>query len=102
MPILVRFVQRFDAAKRHEFMDLEKLFVDLERKGILPSGERMSPISSRNPGNTLIWEGRFQDLAAAGEFLRLIETNPEHTELFDRQKVLFKDSWIEFYEILNL
>lgn len=102
MAIMVRFVQRFDAAKKREFMDLEKLFVDLERRGILPGGERMSPISGPNPGNTLVWESRFEDLAAAGEFLSLIEASPEHTELFDRQKLLFKDSWVEFYEILNL
>jgi hypothetical protein len=101
MAILLRYVQRFAASRRQEFMDLEKQFAGLEQRGILSPGERMSPISSRDSGNTLVWQGRFESIGAAGEFLKFAESHPEHIKLFDRQKLLFEDSWVEFYEILD-
>ena len=55
MAVMMRFVQRFQADKRKEFMDLEKEFARLEREGVLTPGLRMAPIAAREPGNTLIW-----------------------------------------------
>jgi len=101
MAVIMRLVQQFEHSKRDEFIALEKEFADLERRGIIPKGERLVPISSRDPRNTLIWQASFKDLGAAQTALKLFEANPEHTELANRQKHLFKDSWIEFYEVLE-
>ena len=82
-------------------MALEKQFAALEHRGILPHGERLVPISARDPGNTVIWQARFKDLGAAQAALKLFETNPEHTELVNQQKHFFESSWVEFYEVLE-
>jgi len=101
MAIVMRFVQRFQAAKRTEFMELEKEFALLERQGILPRGQRMVPIASREPGNTLIWESTFEDLAAAEKALKALEQGEEHRKLFEKQVPFFEDAWVEFYEVLD-
>jgi hypothetical protein len=101
MAIVMRFVQRFQAPKKQEFMELEKQFALLERQGILPKGERMTPIAGREPGNTLIWEGRFESLRAAEEALKSLETSGAHTKLFNQQVPFFQDAWVEFYEVLD-
>jgi hypothetical protein len=80
MAIVLRLIQQFQSPKRQQFIDLEKQFAQLEHRGILPHGQRMTPISSREPGNTLIWEGQFPDVGAAEKALKLFETSPEHTE----------------------
>ncbi len=101
MAIVMRFVQRFDPSKRQEFMDLEKQFAILEQRGILTQGDRMVPLAGREPGNTLIWEGRFESLAAAEKALKSLETSEDHTQLFQKQVPYFQDAWVEFYEVLN-
>jgi hypothetical protein len=99
--VIMRLVQQFEHSNRDEFIRLEREFAALEHRGILPRGERLMPISSRDPGNTLIWQASFKDLYAAQAALKLFETNPEHTELANQQKHFFKDAWIEFYEVLE-
>jgi len=47
--IILRLVQRFQHSKREEFIALEKEFAQLEHRGILPRGERLMPISGREP-----------------------------------------------------
>lgn len=101
MAVIMRLVQQFEHSKKKEFIDLEKQFAALERRGILPKGERLAPIASRDPGNTLIWQARFEDLAAAEAALKLFDTNPEHTELAIKQAPLFTDAWVEFYELME-
>ena len=101
MAIILRMIQQFHPAKKQEFIALEKQFAQLEHRGILPKGERLMPISSKEPGNTIIWQGRFEDLCAAQNALKLFETNPEHTELANQQVHCFKDAWVEFYEVLE-
>ena len=101
MAIVMRLVQRFQPAKKREFIDLERQFAQLEARGILPKGERMLPIASRDPGNTLIWQSRFPSLKAAHDCLQLFETSPQHNELAQKQAPLFEDTWVEFYEILD-
>src|SRR5438034_8436245 len=91
----MRLVQQFEHSKKQEFIALEKEFAGLEDRGILPRGQRLLPISSRDPANTLIWQASFKDLCAAQAALKLFETNPEHTELANKQKHFFKDAWIE-------
>ena len=102
MAIVMRFVQRFQASKRQEFMDLEKQFALLEQQGVLPRGERMTPLAGREPGNTLIWEGRFESLAAAEKALKTLETSSQHSHLFQQQVPYFQDAWVEFYEVLEM
>ena len=101
MPIIMQFVQRFDPSKTEEFMELEKQFAALEQRGILPKGERMSPIAGREPGNTLIWQGRFESLAGAAKALSELESSPEHAQLLKQQKPFFRDSWVGFYLVLE-
>jgi hypothetical protein len=102
MAIILRLVQQFHPSKKREFMTLEKEFAALEHRGILPKGERLIPISGREPSNTVIWQCRFDDLCAAEKALKLFETNPEHSELASQQVPFFKNAWIEFYEVLDL
>ena len=101
MPVIMRFVQRFQADKRREFMDLEKEFARLEREGILTPGLRMAPIAAREPGNTLVWEARFDDLAPAERALKALDASPGHQRLLEKQIPYFQDAWVEFYEVLD-
>ena len=101
MAIVLRLVQQFQHSKKQEFMELEKQFAELEHRGILPRGERLIPISSRDPGNTVVWQARFENFAAAEAALKLFETNPEHGELANKQKHFFESTWIEFYEVME-
>lgn len=101
MAIILRIVQRFQSSKRQEFMDLEKQFAVLEHQGRLPQGERMSPLASREPGNTLIWQQRFDTLQAAESALKAFESSAEHGALYDQQKHFMEDTWVEFYEVLD-
>ena len=101
MAIVLRLVQQFQHSKKQEFMELEKQFAELEHRGVLPRGERLVPISGRDPGNTVIWQARFENFAAVEAALKLFETNPEHTELANKQKLFFESSWVEFYEVME-
>ena len=49
MAIVMRLVQRFQASKKHEFVELEKQFAELEARGILPKGERLLSLSAGTP-----------------------------------------------------
>src|SRR5438876_3727612 len=78
----MRLVQQFEHSKKQEFIALEKEFAGLEDRGVLPRGERLLPISSRDPANTLIWQASFKDLCAAQAALKLFEgglRSEEHT-----------------------
>lgn len=101
MAIILRLIQQFQPAKKQEFMELEKDFAALEDRGLIPRGERLIPISSHEPANTVIWQCRFDSLAAAETALKHIESNPEHTELAKKQRHCFQNSWVEFYETLD-
>jgi hypothetical protein len=101
LAIILKIMQRFQTGRRNEFMELEKQFAELEQRGILLKGERMTPLASREPGNTLIWQARFPSLAAAEEALQAIAASPEHTRLYERQKQYMTDTWTEFYETLE-
>lgn len=101
MAVILRLIQQFHPAKKQEFLELEKQFVALEAKGILPKGERLMPIAAREPANTFIWQRQFENLSAAEATLKLFETNSEHTELAEKQLPCFTDAWVEFYEVLE-
>jgi len=101
MAVILRIVQRFQSGKRSEFMDLEKKFAALEHQGVLPKGDRMSPLAGREPGNTLIWQQRFDNLQAAQQALKTFDSSAEHARLYDQQKHFMEDTWVEFYEVLD-
>jgi len=101
MAVILRLIQQFQPAKKHEFMELEKQFAELEHRGLIPRGERLVPIASHQASNTVIWQCRFDSLAAAEAALKVIEDNPEHTELAKRQVHCFANSWVEFYQTLD-
>jgi hypothetical protein len=101
LAIVMRLAQRFQASKKHEFIELEKQFAQLEKRGILPQGERMLPLAGREPGNTLIWQSKFASLSAAKDCLQQFETSPGHSELAHKQLPFFEGAWVEFYEVLD-
>ena len=101
MAVLLRLVQRFQHGRKAEFMKLKKQFTNLEHRGILPRGERLVPISGREPGNTVVWQCRFESLAAVEAAMKLFETDPGHTELAKKQGPFFQDTWVELYEVLD-
>jgi hypothetical protein len=99
--VILRLVQQFHPSKKQEFLELERQFVALEERGVLPKGERMMPIAGREPANTFIWQRRFDDLSAAEATLKLFDTSSEHTELAKKQLPCFTDAWVELYEVLE-
>ncbi len=101
MAIVMRFVQQFQSSRKQDFMKLEAQFAQLEQQGLLPKGERMTPLAAKEPCNTLIWQGRFSSLAVAETALAQLAQSPEHETLFDQQKQYFLNSWVEFYELLE-
>lgn len=101
MAVILRLIQQYYPSDKKEFHALEKKFAELEHRGILPTGERMAPISGREPGNTIVWQCRFDSLAAAEKALKQIDSSAEHTELANQQHPLFQQSWVEFYELLE-
>jgi hypothetical protein len=43
----------------------------------------------------------FETLAEAERALKPFETNPEHTDLFEKQVNYLENAWAEFYEVLD-
>jgi hypothetical protein len=102
MSVTLRVIQRFDIRCQKEFLELEKLFAQLEkRRPDYVNGRRQKPIAAAEPVNTLIWEGEFPDLGAAQRWLEFLETDSEHSSLFARQRPYFEAVRIEFYENLD-
>jgi hypothetical protein len=97
----MRLVQQYDPAHKQEFHTLEKQFAELEHRGLLPRGERLIPISGREPANTIVWQCRFDSLAAAEAAMKKIDDSDGHTELAKKQHPMFQQSWVEFYEFLD-
>jgi len=101
MAIIMRLVQQYHPSHKKEFHDLEKQFADLELRGVLPRGERLVPISGREPANTIVWQCRFDSLSAAEAAIKQIELCDEHTELAKKQHPMFEQSFVEFYDVLD-
>jgi hypothetical protein len=101
MAVIVRLVQQYQPSSKQEFHALERQFAELELRGILPRGERYAPIAGREAGNTIVWQCRFDSLAAAEIALKKIDDSVEHTELAAKQHPLFQQSWVEFYQVLD-
>lgn len=102
MSMTLRVVQNYDITREKEFLELERSFAELERRRPdYVKGKRTKPISGLEPTNTLIWEGEFPNLKAAGDWLDFVSKDTEHDNLFDRQQPFFNSVRIEFYENLD-
>ncbi|QHW34777.1 hypothetical protein GZH47_30925 [Paenibacillus rhizovicinus] len=102
MAFKLRLVQRFQAANRAEFLELEHQFAELERRhDDFPKGKRYLPFSGREPLNTLIWECEFETLAEVQQALAFFEGDHRHEELAKRQLPYFQDAHTEIYETLE-
>jgi hypothetical protein len=99
--VLMRLVQQYQPCHKQQFHELEKQFAELEHRGLLPRGERMVPIAGREAANTIVWQCRFESLAAAEAAIKQIELSGEHTELARKQHPMFQASWVEFYDVLD-
>jgi hypothetical protein len=102
MPYVLRFVQRYRPQDREEFMRLEALFADLERRHPeFPQGRRSQPYAGREPGNTLIWDCRFETMPELNRALEILGSSPEHAALYRQQVPFMTDAWTEIYEVLD-
>jgi hypothetical protein len=102
MSVTMRIVQRFEAGREREFMELEKKFAELElSRADYPKGRRLQPISGAESCNTLIWEAEFADLEAARRVLDFFAGDAAHEALLEKQQPLFEQVRIEFYSNLD-
>jgi len=99
MSYKLRFVQHFRQENGKEYLELEKLFVDLESKAKdFPKGKRYMPVTGKEASNTLIWESEFETLKAAQDALAFIITDTRHEELFQKQVPYILDTYTEIYK----
>ena len=99
MSYKLRFVQHFRQENGKEYLELEKLFVDLESKAKdFPKGKRYMPVTGKEASNTWIWESEFETLKAAQDALALIITDTRHEELFKKQVPYILDTYTEIYK----
>jgi mannosyltransferase OCH1-like enzyme len=102
MGIVMRIIQQFDPCHENEFMTLEKKFDELEKKRPdYPKGQRMQPISSGEPVNTLIWQYEFADIDSAYNTLNFFTGDVGHEILFKQQVIYIKEVRVEFFKILD-
>src|SRR5258708_36368305 len=102
MAIIVRLIQQYHPSKKQEFYALEKQFAEVEHRGILPRGELVAPIAGREAGNAIVWQCRFESLAAAEKALKQIDASAEHTELDAKQHPMLEHSWDQLYDTLEV
>lgn len=101
MAYKLRFVQRFHKKDQELFLNLEKNFIELEKKEPrMPVGHRFLPISAKEPTNTLIWEAEFPSLEEAIAALQTIEGNAEHDALLNQQIGCMSETYTETYKEL--
>lgn len=102
MAYVLRFVQRYRPADRPAFMALEARFAALEqRRNDFPKGRRLQPYAGRDTTSSLVWECTFDSLQKAQAALALLESDPEHGELYCLQSPLMTEAWTEIYEVLD-
>lgn len=103
MHYVLRFVQHFNLPDEKSFMALERQFAELERKHAeFPKGQRLQPLSGREPRHTLVWECEMPSLAAVNEALATLSASADHDRLFEQQAPTMLDSYTEIYEVLDM
>ena len=102
MAFKLRFVQKIDQAKKNEFLEIERKFMDFEKANPqMPQGRRYLPVTGKEPTNTLIWECEFETLEDVTAQLQAIYDHPEHEILLQQQIPFMQDSYAEIYEVLT-
>lgn len=101
MPYKLRFVQRISQENKEKFLELEREFINFEKKFNMPQGKRYLPVSGLEPNNTLIWECEFETMELLLDQLNSIYTHPEHDRLLKLQIPFMQDSYTEIYEVFT-
>ena len=102
MAYRLRYVQKFSPSDTETFMRLEKEFIRLERETPgFPQGRRFTPVFSREPLNTLIWECDFPSLQEAVEAHLFLGDNVLHKQYYDEQLPCFVESHAEIYRSME-
>jgi hypothetical protein len=103
MAAILRYVQRYDLKDREPFMELEKKFVEMERRRDgWPRGRRSQPYAGREPNNSIICEFEFRTRAEAEDAIATMAADTEHEALFRQQAIYMKDAFSEIYDVLEL
>lgn len=103
MAYKLRFVQKFQQSKTEEFMQLEKMFMELEQKVEgFPKGKRYVSYMGGLPVSTLIWECEFPTLEELIMAKKLIENDNVHDDLFEKQVQYIIESYVEIYKEIDL
>ena len=91
------------AAFGWDFMELEKKFVELEKRrpDYPKGGKRLQAISGLSPCNSITWEKEFDSLEDAYAMVEFFRGDEEHEKLAELQRPLFKNFRIEFYKVLD-
>ena len=98
----MRFVQTFDKGASKRFLELERNFIELEKRTPgMKCGRRFVSVTGREPTNTMVWEADYDTLEAAVEALQAIEGNTEHDKLLDEQARYMRDAYVEIYRELE-
>jgi len=102
MPYKLRFVQKIDQAKKDEFLEIERAFMELEKNNPhMPQGTRFLPVSGKESANTLIWECVFDTMSELTSQLTAIYENPDHDALLKKQVPFMRDNYTEIYELFE-
>jgi hypothetical protein len=99
----MRMLWEFDITREKRFMELEKEFVELERRrpDYPKGGKRLQPISGLSSCNSITWEKEFDSLEEAYAMVEFFRGDEEHEKLAELQRPLFRDFRIEFYKVLD-
>jgi hypothetical protein len=102
MSYKMRFVQLFNKADSKRFLELERNFIELEKRTPeMKCGRRFVPVISREPTNAMIWEADYDTMEEAVKALQVIEGNTEHDLLLDEQIHYMRDAYVEIYRELE-
>jgi len=102
MAYKMRFVQYFNKSESQAFLDLERNFIELEKKTPeMKIGRRFVPVIGREPSNAMIWEADYDSMEEAVAALQIIENNSEHDELLDEQIKYMRDAYVEILRELT-
>jgi hypothetical protein len=98
----MRFIQTFDKGAQAKFLELERNFIELEKRAPeMKCGRRFIPVISREATNTMVWEAEYDTMEEAVKALQAIEGNTEHDAYLDEQIQYMRDAYVEIYRELE-
>ena len=102
MTYKMRFVQTYDKGASQKFLELERNFIELEKRTPeMKCGRRFVSMIGREPTNTMVWEAEYDSMEEAVGALQTIENNAEHDDLLDEQIQYMRDTYVEIYRELE-